>query len=144
MWSLECTKGFPKIWSSNLVFNLSWPIWHLSEISLRETFWLNFMSIGLKMWLVECTQGFSKIWPSELVFNLTWPILKVIREANILTNVMSIGQNMWPLEHTQGFPNVWPSDLVSDPTWPFVSFPSMISKVFVLMAVKSHYCVVNV
>ena len=41
------------------------------KISIRQTFWPSFMSIGLKMWPLQCTKGFSKISSSDLILDLT-------------------------------------------------------------------------
>ena len=59
---LECTQGFSKIRPSDLVFDLTRPIFKLVRNIIQANILMgSFMSIGLKMWPLEHTQGFSKI-----------------------------------------------------------------------------------
>ena len=91
MWPLQCTQGFSKIWTGDLVLNRHDPFLNSYKIWSRQRFWPRFMIIGQKMWPLEHTQGFFKIWPSGLVFDLTWPIFEFVQyfiKANILTKFL--------------------------------------------------------
>ena len=74
---------------------------NLSEISSRQTFWLCFMIIRLKMWPLDYRQGFSKIWLSDLIFDTTWPIfnfMPVSSRQTCWSSFMIIRLKMKPLE----------------------------------------------
>ena len=65
------TKHAPSSFPVTWFFIRHYPSSNTFEISIRQTFWPSFMSIGLKMWPLQCTKGFSKISSSDLILDLT-------------------------------------------------------------------------
>ena len=65
------TKHAPSSFPVTEFFIRHYPSSNTFEISIRQTFWPSFMSIGLKMWPLQCTKGFSKISSSDLILDLT-------------------------------------------------------------------------
>ena len=110
-------------WSSDLVFNPTWPSFKLDlpvDIMMINIL-TKFHDIKTKLCTLECTKGFSKIWPSDLYFYPTWPSFDPdldIMMINILTKFHELELHLCPLECTQGFSKIWPSNLTFDPTWP--------------------------
>ena len=80
LWPLERSQGFLKIWPTDLVFDLTWPILELDWDIVKMIIWASLMKIGRKLWPLECSQGFLKIWPTDLVFDPTWPIFELDRD----------------------------------------------------------------
>ena len=65
------TKHAPSSFPVTWFYIRHYPSSNTFEISIRQTFWPSFMSIGLKMWPLQCTKGFSKISSSDLILDLT-------------------------------------------------------------------------
>ena len=77
LWPLESEQGFEEIWPSDLVFELTWPIFKLDwEYHLNKHSG-SFMKTEAKPWPLQGEQGFKEIWPSDIIFDPTWPIFKI-------------------------------------------------------------------
>ena len=77
MWLLELTQGFTRIWSGDLVFDPTWPIFELVRNFIKMNILTKFHE-KTEMWPLQHIQGFSKIWPSDLVFDPTLPIFELV------------------------------------------------------------------
>ena len=111
LWLLECSKGFPMIWPSDLVFDLAWPIFELDPDIVKMIILSKFDEDLTKTVVSKVfTKFFYDLtyWPSfwpDMIHIKSWPSL------------MKIGPKLWPLECSQGFSKIWPTDLVFNPTW---------------------------
>ena len=125
---LECTHGFSKNWSKDLVFGPAWPIFNSGLDFIKMNSSQSFMKIGSKLCPLECSHCLTKIWHSDLVFDLTLPLFNSgidFIKMNILTKFHEDWNKPVPSGCTHGFTKIWPSDLVFDPTWPIFSSPEL-------------------
>ena len=122
MWPLERTQGFSKIWPSDLVFDLTWPIFDLVWDFIKTNILTKFQDYWTENVASGAYTRFSKIWPSDLLFDPTWPIFsnssEISSRQTFWPSFRIIRLKMWPRERTQGCPKIWPNDLVLDSTWP--------------------------
>ena len=104
MWPLKCTQSFSKIWTSEIVFDQTWPMLGLVRDFIKTSILTKFNDYHTENVATRAYIFFSRIWPSDLVFDQTWPISELIwnfNKTNILTKFHDY-QTMWPLERTQG------------------------------------------
>ena len=109
-------KEFSKIWPSDLVFDLTWPIFKLG----LDIFKTNIQTKFYQNWVTNVAARVL----TRISFDLTWwprfwPDMTQIRTwPKYLNKFHQIGLEMLPQVCKPEFLNIWPSDLVFDPTWP--------------------------
>ena len=70
---LSIHKVFYMIWSSNLLFDHTWPNFKPVWVFDKDIILSKFEDDWDKMWPLECSQGSSMYWPSVLLLDSTWP-----------------------------------------------------------------------
>ena len=70
LWPFGSEQGYEEIWPSDLVFDLTWPIFELDRDIIQTNILVKcFMKIKAKLRPLEGKQCFKEIWPSDLVFD---------------------------------------------------------------------------
>ena len=121
LWPLEGEQDFKEIWPSDVVFELTWPIFNLDLDIIQTNTLVKFHEDWSKIVASRGWTRFKEIWPNDLVSELTWPIFNINRDVirtNILVKICEDWSKSVASRGWTRFKEIWPSDLVFDPTWP--------------------------
>ena len=126
LWPLECSQGFSMIWSTDLVFDPTSPIFKLDRDIVNMIILSKFDDDSTK---TVASGVFTRFFYDMTLFLTRHDPYSYL--SKILSS-WSFWAKLWPLECSQGFSMIRPTDLVFDLTWPMFELDRNIVKMIIL------------